>query len=268
MPRNGSGNYTLPVTGNPVVTGTVIDATWANTSFNDFATQFNNVITRDGLLGFTAPVLAVDGSAVAPGYAFAGQASTGIYRTSTFLGISYAGVQKAVIDGTGLTVAGNVVGVDGTFSGAVAALAITLGGVGVTAFPAGTIMLFLSAAAPTGWTRLTGASDRALRITDGAVGTGGTQFFTTVFTASRTASGTVDGTALSVAQMPAHAHTSPVTSEMAAGSNSGASRTAGPGLSSVPTSSMGSGSTHNHTFTSGAMNFDVAYFDALRAQKA
>ena len=108
MPRNVSGIYALPVTGNPVVTGTVIDATWANTSFNDFATQFNNVITRDGLLGFTAPALAVDGSAVAPGYAFAGQASTGIYRTSTFLGFSYAGIQKAIIDAAGLSVVGNL----------------------------------------------------------------------------------------------------------------------------------------------------------------
>lgn len=54
MPRDSSGNYTLPI-GNPVVDGTVISTDWANPTMNDIAVQLNNVLTRDGLLGYTVP---------------------------------------------------------------------------------------------------------------------------------------------------------------------------------------------------------------------
>lgn len=54
MPRDSSGNYTLPI-GNPVIDGTVIDVDWANPTMADIAVQLNNVLTRDGLLGYTVP---------------------------------------------------------------------------------------------------------------------------------------------------------------------------------------------------------------------
>lgn len=47
MPFNGSGTFTL-VTGNPVVTGTVISSTVHNNTNNDFAAGFTNCVTRDG----------------------------------------------------------------------------------------------------------------------------------------------------------------------------------------------------------------------------
>lgn len=47
MPYNGSGTFTL-VTGNPVVTGTVINSTVHNNTQNDIAAGLTNVITRDG----------------------------------------------------------------------------------------------------------------------------------------------------------------------------------------------------------------------------
>lgn len=47
MPYNGSGSFTL-VTGNPVVTGTVINSTVHNNTQNDIAAGLTNVITRDG----------------------------------------------------------------------------------------------------------------------------------------------------------------------------------------------------------------------------
>lgn len=53
MPRDISGNYTLPA-GNPVVDDTIIDVNWANPTMADIATQLNNVWTRDGNLGPTA----------------------------------------------------------------------------------------------------------------------------------------------------------------------------------------------------------------------
>lgn len=47
MSRNGSGTYVLPA-GNPVVTGTVITSTWANTTMSDIATALTGSIASDG----------------------------------------------------------------------------------------------------------------------------------------------------------------------------------------------------------------------------
>lgn len=47
MARNGSGTYNLPA-GNPVVTGTVISSTWANTTLTDIGTALTNSIAKDG----------------------------------------------------------------------------------------------------------------------------------------------------------------------------------------------------------------------------
>jgi len=47
MSRNGSGTYTLPA-GNPVVTGTTIASTWANTTLTDLATAMTGSLASDG----------------------------------------------------------------------------------------------------------------------------------------------------------------------------------------------------------------------------
>ena len=50
--------------------------------------------------------------------------------------------------------------------------------------PAGTVMLFFQAAAPTGWTKSTANDDKAIRIVSGTGGgTGGSTAFTSVFAA-------------------------------------------------------------------------------------
>ena len=75
------------------------------------------------------------------------------------------------------------------------------------AFPAGTIMLFIQAAAPAGWTKQTTHDNKALRVVSGTGGgSAGTTGFTSVF-ASRTPTGTVDGHVLTLAELAAHAHT-------------------------------------------------------------
>lgn len=79
MPRDGSGNYTLPA-GNPVVTGTTVSSAWANTTMSDVAVQLNNVLTRDGLLGPVGPFKLVDGAVATPGLAFNSEAGLGLYR--------------------------------------------------------------------------------------------------------------------------------------------------------------------------------------------
>jgi hypothetical protein len=47
MSRNGSGTYTLPA-GNPVVTGTTISSTWANSTLSDIAATLTDSVAADG----------------------------------------------------------------------------------------------------------------------------------------------------------------------------------------------------------------------------
>jgi hypothetical protein len=47
MARNGAGTYNLP-SGNPVVTGSTISSTWANSTLNDMATALTQSISSDG----------------------------------------------------------------------------------------------------------------------------------------------------------------------------------------------------------------------------
>ena len=47
MSRNGTGTYSLPA-GNPVVTGTTISTTWANTTLTDLATAMTGSVAADG----------------------------------------------------------------------------------------------------------------------------------------------------------------------------------------------------------------------------
>lgn len=70
---------------------------------------------------------------------------------------------------------------------------------GGSSFPAGTRMLFQQTAAPTGWTKDATHNDKALRVVNGTVGTGGSVAFSTLF--GRTAT---DATTLTAAQMPSH----------------------------------------------------------------
>jgi hypothetical protein len=124
--------------------------------------------------------------------------------------------------------------------------------------PAGTLMLFVQTAAPTGWTKSTTHDNKALRIVSGAAGTGGSVAFTTAFASGLSAGATT----LSTAQMPAHTHSawSGQTAPYLQGS--------GCGGASFPTSvsasgSEGGGGSHTHTLPS----FAVSYVDVIIATK-
>ena len=52
MSRNGSGVYSLPA-GNPVVTGTTISSSWANTTLSDIATALTGSVASDGQTAMT-----------------------------------------------------------------------------------------------------------------------------------------------------------------------------------------------------------------------
>ena len=47
MSRNGSGTYNLPA-GNPVITGSTISSTWANSTLSDIASALTGSIASDG----------------------------------------------------------------------------------------------------------------------------------------------------------------------------------------------------------------------------
>lgn len=138
MPRNGSGFYTLPA-GNPVVDATVIESTWANPTMSDIAVQLNGVITRDGILGPSAPIKFQDGLVGAPGITFPGASTTGVYRAADLVGFTFAGVKRLVATAAGAEVNGTL-----SVSGAITfatPLAVAQGGTGAITSAAARITL-------------------------------------------------------------------------------------------------------------------------------
>jgi hypothetical protein len=166
-----------------------------------------------------------------------------------------------------------------------------------SAFPAGTAMLFVQTAAPTGWTKSTTHNNKALRVVSGTATSGGSVAFTTAFAsqgvsgsiANATAGGSVSisggsvsATTLSTSEIPAHSHGASAgdTTNFDSGSffagMSSSNRTnntnnAGGGGShthgfTAPSGSF-TGTAHNHTFTGTAINLAVSYVDVIIATK-
>ena len=143
------------------------------------------------------------------------------------------------------------------------------------AFTSGTLMLFVQTAAPTGWTKSTTHNDKALRLVNGTVGTGGSAAFTTAFgtpAVSGSLSGTVGATTLSTAQMPSHNHALYFSS----GSSSAPALNAGYDTqsfnsSSGPVANTGGSGSHTHSFSgslsSATAAISVAYVDVIIATK-
>jgi hypothetical protein len=138
--------------------------------------------------------------------------------------------------------------------------------------PAGTVMLFYQAAAPTGWTQVITQNNKALRVVSGTgAGTGGSVGFTTAF-ASQAVAGTVGtsgATTLTTAQIPSHQHAMSYPSCCSGGfatSSAGVSTTGPVGS----TQATGGGGSHTHTggtFTGTAINLAVQYIDVIIASK-
>lgn len=107
MPRNASGNYTLPLPS--VVTGTVIESLWANTTMNDLAASVTDSLDRYGRGGMVAPFRVVDGTVSTPAIAFTGETNTGLYRPSAgVVSVSVLGVEKQTWTSAGTTVGGDL----------------------------------------------------------------------------------------------------------------------------------------------------------------
>jgi len=162
-------------------------------------------------------------------------------------------------------------------------------------FPSGTRLVFQQTTAPVGWTKVTTDNNKALRLVNGTVGSGGTQPFTTAF-ATKAVSGSVSGSVaahtLTVSQIPAHNHQwydgtgsgsganstidfffgTPTSSFNSSGAASGF--TGDPDYNSYYTGgvrNLGAASSHNHgwsgTFTGTAIDMTVQYVDVIIASK-
>ena len=142
-----------------------------------------------------------------------------------------------------------------------------------TEFASGTLMLFQQTAAPTGWTKQTTHHDKALRVVNGSVSTGGAVFFSATFANTSptiTTSGLSAGaTTLSTTQIPSHTHSTigacgiPA---MVRVENGGS-----PGASATQTGAAGGGGSHTHSIsgsaTSSLIPLNVAYVDLIIASK-
>jgi hypothetical protein len=152
-------------------------------------------------------------------------------------------------------------------------------GAGAAVIPAGSVMLFFQAAAPTGWTQVTTQNNKALRIVSGTGGgTAGSVAFTTAF-ASKAVTGSVSitsiagsagSTTLTTPQIPSHRHGGGAVGGGSLGggaaispSNGQTELTGGDGSHAHPFSfSSGSAS-----FTGTAIDLAVQYIDIILASK-
>lgn len=150
-------------------------------------------------------------------------------------------------------------------------------GAAPSAFPAGTAMMFVQTAAPTGWTKSTTHDNKALRVVSGTASSGGSAAFTTAFgtpsvSGSVSLSGTVGATTLTTTQMPSHNHgVFPINNK---GTNNRATTYfSNPTGTAGYTQSTGGGGSHDHSFSgSGSLSsatatINVAYVDVIIATK-
>lgn len=235
----------------------------------------NSVNITGGTISGLGTALAVaDGGT---GAANAGDARTNLDAQQTLT----SGVNIKTVNNTSLLGAGNI---DTTANN----------------IPAGTKMLFVQTAAPTGWTKDVTYDNRALRVVSGAAGSGGTVAFTSAFTSqtvsgttgSTVAGGTVGDTTLTSSQIPAHTHFVAVnaignstlgsTTSVAVESNDAGDtqyilNTNGSSSPSIGlTSSTGGDGSHTHGFTgtghthsfSGSVDLAVQYVDVIICTKS
>jgi hypothetical protein len=149
-------------------------------------------------------------------------------------------------------------------------------------FPAGTAMMFVQTAAPTGWTKSTTHDNKALRVVSGTASSGGSVAFTTAFASQTPAGsvstsvtvnnqtaggsvstnlsaggsvnlssgGSVSGATLAESQIPSHTHSFITRAWNAVGAGGApAGTTAGTAATFTGVNNTGGGGSHNHGFT-------------------
>ena len=134
MSRNGSGTYTLPA-GNPVVTGTTITSSWANTTMQNIADGLTQSVASDGqtpmsgalnmatnkITALGTPTVSTDAVTKAYADALIGAGSAGVFSSVTDSGlttgrVTYATTAGLLTDSANMTFDGTTV--TSSFSGA------------------------------------------------------------------------------------------------------------------------------------------------------
>jgi hypothetical protein len=190
MPRNITGTYSLPIAA--FVPGGVIKASDHNANYSDIATALTQSFATTGVSTMTGPIKAASGTVGAPSITFGGSPTTGFYlQSANQVSWTAAGVNAANFNANGTVEFGG----NGTFDSNLSVLgnvtvngSLTVGGIPIYFFPAGTRTTFIQASAPTGWTQVATYNDYAVRIISGAGGgiTSGTKAFSAVFNAAIT----------------------------------------------------------------------------------
>lgn len=98
---SASGVYSLPA-GYLAVTGQTIQASQHNPPLEDIAAALTLRLSRDGSAPMTGGLKGIAGSATLPSYAFATDASTGVFKTTNGLGITVSGTQVAEFTAAGM----------------------------------------------------------------------------------------------------------------------------------------------------------------------
>jgi hypothetical protein len=97
------------VSGNPVVSGTPIESTWANATLADVADALTNSLARNGEGGMTAALRLVDGTVSIPSLAFANETTSGLHRAAAGdIGLSILGALVLRMRASGVDLTGNL----------------------------------------------------------------------------------------------------------------------------------------------------------------
>ena len=131
MSRNGSGTYSLPA-GNPVVSGTTITTTWANTTLNDIASSLTGSVAADGQTPMTGALNMGSNKIIAvTDPTNAQDAATKSYTDAAITGLSSTYLQKAnnLSDVTSVSTSRTNLGLGTIATQAASAVAVTGGAI-------------------------------------------------------------------------------------------------------------------------------------------
>src|SRR3954470_16095529 len=106
---SASGVYSLP-TGYLATTGATILASQHNPPLEDIAEALTGRLSRDGSAPMTAGMQGFPGTVALPSCAFATDRASGIYKTTSGVGVSVSGVQVAEFTAAGMASGAHLLG--------------------------------------------------------------------------------------------------------------------------------------------------------------
>lgn len=102
MPSDSNGVYSLP-DGYEAVTGEIIQASQHNPPLEDLESAMSARLMRSGVAPMTGPLKASDGSVGSPSLTFNSATSSGLYKTTSGIGVSIGGTKVAEFTSSGVS---------------------------------------------------------------------------------------------------------------------------------------------------------------------